>query len=680
MRIPVLARILLALLVVASPALVRAQFQKPTNEELKMTDDPKAPGAAAVYLNVAETFDDDLHYHSVYVRIKVLQEKGKELATVELPYVKSDTRDFNIAGVYGTNATRIDDLKVRTIHPDGTVIPLTVNPEDLLASKKAVANGEFQINRKVFTLPSVDVGSILEYSYKVRFDDFVMSSPHWEIQKPYFVHKAHYEFTPSKEFLHGLANYFIDHNGHPINTLIMWQVLPPGVTVKRDAKGHFSLDVSDIPPIPREDWMPPLQNFRFKVAFYLTAEGSTIDYWPSEIKHWSKDVDRFAEPTKPIHDAANSLISPGDSDLDKVRKLYSAVQALDNTDFSRRKSESELKQHNIGETRRAEDIWTQKSGSSEEIALLYLAMLRAAGLSAKAMKITDRETGVFDANYFHFDQLEDTIIALNIGGTDILLDPGEKMCPFRTMHWRHSNASGFLEGSDGKTPNNTPPQSYPDNNTKRRGEITVDRQGGVQGTLSFAMIGQQALYWRQVALRNDEDEVKRRFDRSLETMVPEGVEAHIDHFVGLDNPAVTLAAVIQAKGMLGTASAKRLLLPGFFFDTRTRQPFVDEETRQEPVDMHFSEIVNDQVVYRLPAGLTIEGAPQDAKISWPAHAILSVSTEQTPSQITINRSLARAFTFALKDQYQDLRSFYQKVAASDEQQLVLAASPAPKGN
>ena len=50
MRIPVLARILLALLVVASPALVRAQFQKPTNEELKMTDDPKAPGAAAVYL------------------------------------------------------------------------------------------------------------------------------------------------------------------------------------------------------------------------------------------------------------------------------------------------------------------------------------------------------------------------------------------------------------------------------------------------------------------------------------------------------------------------------------------------------------------------------------------------------------------------------------------------------
>jgi hypothetical protein len=65
------------------PALVRAQFQQPTDEELKMTADPKAPGAAAVYLNVEEITNDQLHYHSFYARIKVLTEKGKELATVD---------------------------------------------------------------------------------------------------------------------------------------------------------------------------------------------------------------------------------------------------------------------------------------------------------------------------------------------------------------------------------------------------------------------------------------------------------------------------------------------------------------------------------------------------------------------------------------------------------------------
>jgi hypothetical protein len=41
-------------LLFASPLLLQAQFQESTKEELQMTADPKAPGAAAVYLKVAE--------------------------------------------------------------------------------------------------------------------------------------------------------------------------------------------------------------------------------------------------------------------------------------------------------------------------------------------------------------------------------------------------------------------------------------------------------------------------------------------------------------------------------------------------------------------------------------------------------------------------------------------------
>ena len=58
-----------------------------------MTSDPKAPGADAVYLYREEKTDDNLHYHSYYVRIKVLTEKGKELATVRIPY---ERRSFKV--------------------------------------------------------------------------------------------------------------------------------------------------------------------------------------------------------------------------------------------------------------------------------------------------------------------------------------------------------------------------------------------------------------------------------------------------------------------------------------------------------------------------------------------------------------------------------------------------------
>lgn len=200
------------------------------------------------------------------------------------------------------------------------------------------------------------------------------------------------------------------------------------------------------------------------------------------------------------------------------------------------------------------------------------------------------------------------------------------------------------------------------------------------GNFRFVMSGQEALRWRQTAIENDEDELKKRFDRWLESMFPEGVEAHIDHFVGLEDPDVKLVAAIKAQGTLGSATSKRLLLPGFFFETRGSHPFVDQEKRLESVDMHYGDQTSDQVVYHLPSGLSVEGAPQDTKIPWTGHAALVTKSKTDPGQITIARTLPRAFTIAKPEEYQDLRDFYRKVAAADQQQLVLAASQAAKGN
>jgi hypothetical protein len=96
--------------------------------------------------------------------------------------------------------------------------------------------------------------------------------------------------------------------------------------------------------------------------------------------------------------------------------------------------------------------------------------------------------------------------------------------------------------------------------------------------------------------------------------------------------------------------------------------------------MHYGDAVYDQIAYHLPPGLSVESAPQDGKTSWPDHAILATKSVPSTGQIVIARSLARAFTFAKPEEYQDLRGFYQKVAAADQQQLVLTSAPAAKGN
>jgi len=660
------------LLALTSSISLRAQFQQPTDEELKMTADPKAPGAAAVYLDIQETTNDPIHYRSTYERIKVLTEKGKELATVDIPYEKGDNK--------------VTEIRGRTIHSDGTVIPLNVKAEDLMVSKTESKTGNTDIQVKVFTLPSVEVGSILEYRYDLNYDDNTFSSPTWKVQRPYFVHKAHYQFTPFKAFMPtgtpgtDTGMFLVDGRGRPARSLIWWQRLPEGAKVQASVNGSYSLDVADVPPTPDEEKMPPIQSLLYKVGFFYSFAHDAADYWTSETKLWSKDVDKFAEPAKAIKDAVAGLVAATDSDLDKAKKLYDAVQALDNTDYSRKKTESERKELRIKEAKHAEDTWSQKSGSSNDIAMLYLSMLRAAGLTAYAIKVVDRDRSIFDPSYMSLSQLDSLLVDLSTGGKEVVLDPGEKMCPFQTVSWRHSYAMGIGQSAQGGAFVTTPMQQYKQNVTNRLGDVYLDAQGGMTGQVRIMMTGQAALGWRQAELQIDDSELKKQFDHEeLERVVPQGVEAHVDHFLAMNDPYSDLMAVVNVKGALGTATAKRLILPGYFFETNAPVPFVNEEKRLEPVDMHYGDRITDEITYHLPDGVTVEGAPQDADIPWQGHALLVAKSLTKAGQITIGQTLSVAFTQLKAEEYQDLRGFYQKVAAADQQQIVLTNAPAVAG-
>jgi len=642
-----------------------AQFQPFSQEELKMTSDPKAPGAAAVYLDVNENYELDAGVDTFHARIKVLTEKGKELATVEIPYWKG--------------CEQIALLKGRTIHSDGTIIPLTAKPEDLLIVKTTDA----QIERKVFTLPSVEVGSILEYHYDMQaLPCGYYVSPSWDVQKPYFVHKAHYAYAPPDQ--QGLTvkpyGLLLDENGNAASSALSWQILPPGANFRVNPAGHIVLDLTDIPPLPDEVWMPPAKCFAYQVRFFLKSADNADDFWIREAKRWFFALSEFTRPTSSIRAAVASMVSPGDSDLEKAKKLYDSVQALDNTDFSRRKGESERRKLKLKDIEHADDVWTQKSGSGNDLALLYVSLLRAAGLTAYLMGVVDRDRGVFSSGDMEIDQLDSLVVVLSTGGKELYLDPGEKLCPFGMLSWKHAGAGGIRESADGHEMGDTPSPPYTDNATMRVADLALDAHGAVSGNLRFVMTGQEALRWRQKALENDDAEVRKQFDSELRTMVPDGVEAHIHHFLALDQPDVNLIAMVDVKGILGAATAKRLVLPGFFFAARGREPFVQEAQRQTTVDMHYAGMVTDQVTYRLPAGFAVEGAPQDQKILWKEHAVYSTKTAVTPGRIDANRTLARAFTLAKPEEYQDLRGFYQKVAAADQAQLVLDLAPAGKSN
>jgi hypothetical protein len=643
--------IFLVIFTFAAPAL--AQFQPPTAEELNMTSEPKAPGAAAIYLYREEKVDDSLHFHSLFVRIKVLTEKGKELATVSVPYNK--------------NSFKITDVRARTIHSDGKVIPLDVKPSDLMEAKVS----GFQLNKVVFTLPDVQVGSILEYSWQLRYDDNIVSEPDWEIQQPYFVRKAHYFFVKVQEYM-----TVTDSHGTSASRLLYTTNLRKDEKVVEDASGRYTLDVTDVPPLPDEEFMPPVRSWMQRVSFYYTPYISKDEYWKKEGERWSKEMDHFAGESKTLKEAVAKIVAPGDSEDQKAHKIYDAVMALENTDYTRHKTEAELKQQHLKQAKDAEDVWNQKSGGSDQIALLYLAMARIAGLKAYALYVCNRQRALFNPFYLSINQLDDILVTVTVEGKEVVLDPGRKFAAFGEMDWRHSLTSGLHQSDKGVTMVQTPAIPLKDAATLRTAILTVGPDGSVSGTARITMNGPAALRWREKAASSDEDEVKKEFNEEMKGMVPDGVTAEFDHFLNLEDYHSQLMGIVKISGNLGTQTGKRLFVPGEFFESHSKHPFVAEEKRDSAVDMEHPEVVKDEVTYQLPVGFAVESAPPDTSVPWTAHATFAVKSVNGKNEITVSRTFARGFTFLDPKEYSQLREYYQKIATADQQQLVLTAAPA----
>src|SRR5581483_7272322 len=93
------------------PRLAQAQGFPPLSpDDLKMTADPKAPGASAIMLYREQDCDDNglTSHQDNYVRIKVLTDEGRKYANVEI--------QFN------NKLEKITNLHARTIQPDGSAV------------------------------------------------------------------------------------------------------------------------------------------------------------------------------------------------------------------------------------------------------------------------------------------------------------------------------------------------------------------------------------------------------------------------------------------------------------------------------------------------------------------------------------------------------------------------------
>src|SRR5215475_3157524 len=176
--LPCLATLLL--LTIVPTRLWSVSFQPIVPEELKMTSEPKAPGAPAIILFREVNRDDRgrTAHEDVYFRIKILTDDGRKYGDIEIPFFKDSGKIVNI--------------HARTIRPDGSVADFTGKAFD----KSIVKARGLQYLAKTFTMPDVQVGSILEYYYTEDLAENFIFDSHWILSHELFTKKAKFTLNP----------------------------------------------------------------------------------------------------------------------------------------------------------------------------------------------------------------------------------------------------------------------------------------------------------------------------------------------------------------------------------------------------------------------------------------------------------------------------------------------------
>jgi Domain of Unknown Function with PDB structure (DUF3857)/Transglutaminase-like superfamily len=653
--------------VVVSGATARAQtnFALPTPEELAMTSLTGYPGAAAVVLNREEITKDDLHVVYHYERIKILTKDGEKYANVELPFVSTSEE----AGEFGGNEKTLDDIAGRTIHADGTIISFTGKPYLKVLEK----GSGVKVQERVFTLPDVEVGSIIEYRYATRIADNRYESPDWMIQGELYVKQAHYAWYPT-------SREMVNSREQQISTITWFPILPEGAKIERhdiphgsfghDPIQYFDLTIKDVPPEVKEAYMPPIASFSYRVLFNFTAERTAAEWWKDEGKDWAKGMDSFADPNSELKKETAEITAGATTDDQKLQKIYVAVMGLENTRYTRAHEQREDKAEGGGQVKNAADVLSHKRGSETQLTGLFVGMARAAGMKAYFMLVPDRGEELFVPGWLSFRQFDDVIAIVNVDGKESYFDPGCRYCAYGHLAWPHTLVQGLRQVDKGTEFGDTPGDGFKFNEVTRVANLKMYDTGQITGKIDLTFSGADAVDWRHTALSGDEESLDHALRTYLEDMVPKSLLVKVDKTENLTDYEQPLKVSYQVTGTLGTHTGKRVILPSDIFLSGSSATFADEN-RQEAVYFHYPRYLQDAQRINLPDTMSVEALPNTVKFDLPNKEVYTLSIVGDSKGFTTRRNHIQGELLVMPKDYDGLRKYYAQFESKDQESVVL---------
>jgi hypothetical protein len=367
---------------------------------------------AVVLFDAGESYLDmfgsvELVHH---VRIKILKDKGLKLADIHIPYVSY------------RNEETIKGLSAQTYNLDAGGNIVITKVEKKLIYEKPVNK---RYTEQVFTFPEVKAGSIIEYKY--THTNIGLSNWYFQRSIPVKYSRYRVDFPEEIEF---------------VSTPMC--VLP--VQQKSESKSRRNiktLTMSNVPALRDEPYISCEDDYLQRIETRLIAinpasapRRSMLATWPQVIRFLIEDEDFGVQMKKDI---------PRTTDLDEALKKqtdpYLRMVTIHN--YVRKNMEWN-NYEGIWALNGIKSAWKDKKGTSGEINLILVNLLKDAGLKASPLLVSTRENGRVNTSFAHYRNFNKVLAYVTIGKTNYVLDATEKYTPARLIPYEVMYSEGLV--------------------------------------------------------------------------------------------------------------------------------------------------------------------------------------------------------------------------------------------
>jgi len=348
-----------------------------------------------------------------------------------------------------------------------------------------------------------------------------------------------------------------------------------------------------------------------------------------------------------------SITADAVSDEDKIQRIFDFVRSKVKWNSMNRKFlDSSFK-----------NVIDDGEGSSAEINLLLINMLRKAGFEADPVMISTRTNGAIREYFPVSNQFNYVIAIVERGEVDLLLDATDRTLPMNLLPVRCLNGNGWRVSDlrAGWIALNSNGQL----GTSSFAEMRINEEGDLIGKVEVNYLDYSGSAMRTKAL-GDEKKFKQEIE---ETHGWEVTALELKKAEDLEKP-FGASFEIKSTSQMETLGDLIYINP-FLVDKFEENPFKLEE-RQFPVDFASNQTSNYVFMFKIPEGFMVESMPQNIALGLPNNdGLYTVKSVVSNGEIMIRSSFKVNKVVFSGDEYPLLKEFYGKVVDKQAEQIVL---------